>query len=71
MLERCDALAAISEEPGRLVRRFATPALREAVDTVGGWMRDAGLAVREDGWGTSSGAAARARRWCSAPIWTR
>lgn len=55
MLERCDALAAISEEPGRLVRRFATPALREAVDTVGGWMRDAGLAVREDGVGNLIG----------------
>ena len=55
VLERCDALAAISEETGRLVRRFATPALREAVDTVGGWMRDAGLAVREDGVGNLIG----------------
>ena len=55
MLERCDVLAAISEETGRLVRRFATPALREAVDTVGGWMRDAGLAVREDAVGNLIG----------------
>ena len=33
----------VSEEPDRLVRRYATPAMREANELVGGWMRDAGL----------------------------
>jgi allantoate deiminase len=49
VLERCDRLARISEEDGRLVRRFATDAMRRANELVGGWMREAGLAVREDG----------------------
>ena len=48
VLERCDLLARCSEEPDRLTRRFATPALREARDLVRGWMRDAGLATRCD-----------------------
>ncbi len=55
VLERCDALGAISEEPDRLVRRFATPAMREAYELVGGWMRDAGLEVREDAAGNLIG----------------
>ena len=48
VLERCDALAQISEEPGRLTRRFGTEAMREANELVGGWMREAGLETRED-----------------------
>jgi allantoate deiminase len=48
VLERCDRLASCSEEPGRLTRRFATPALAEARDLVAGWMRDAGLDTRLD-----------------------
>ena len=48
VLERCDRLAAISEEPGRLTRRFGTDAMREANALVGGWMREAGLEPRED-----------------------
>jgi allantoate deiminase len=48
VLERCDALARISEEPGRLTRRFGTPAMKEANELVGGWMREAGLTTRED-----------------------
>ena len=47
VLERCAALGEISEE-GFLVRRFGTDAMRRANDLVGGWMRDAGLAVRVD-----------------------
>jgi allantoate deiminase len=43
VLERCDLLARCSEEPGRLTRRFATPALAEARHLVEGWMREAGL----------------------------
>ena len=48
LLRRCDELAAISEEPGRLTRRVATPALRQAAERVAGWMRDAGMDVRLD-----------------------
>jgi allantoate deiminase len=47
-MKRCDALAAFSEEPGRLTRRFATEALRGASDAVGAWMAEAGMEVRED-----------------------
>jgi allantoate deiminase len=48
VLERCDVLASCSEEPGRLTRRFATPALEQARALVEEWMRDAGLATRRD-----------------------
>jgi len=48
VLERCDALAQISEEPTRLTRRFGTPAMKEANGLVAGWMREAGLEPRED-----------------------
>jgi allantoate deiminase len=48
VLERCDLLARCSEEPGRLTRRFATPALEEARALVDGWMREAGLNTRRD-----------------------
>ena len=48
VLERCDRLAEVSEEAGRLTRRFGTDAMEQANELVGGWMREAGLAVRED-----------------------
>jgi allantoate deiminase len=48
VLERCDRLAQISEEPERLTRRFGTPAMKEANALVAGWMREAGLDPRED-----------------------
>jgi allantoate deiminase len=47
-MRRCDRLGAISEEPGRLVRTFASPAMRRANLLAGSWMRAAGLVVRED-----------------------
>jgi allantoate deiminase len=55
VLERCARLGEISEEPDRLVRRFATPAMREANDLVAGWMAEAGMAVREDAAGNVIG----------------
>ena len=55
VLERCDELARCSEEPGRLTRRFATPALAEARDLVAGWMREAGLEPRCDAVGNLIG----------------
>ncbi|HEX4279514.1 MAG TPA: Zn-dependent hydrolase, partial [Solirubrobacteraceae bacterium] len=48
VLRRCDELATFSEEEGRLTRRYATPALRQAGEQVGQWMEDAGMTVRRD-----------------------
>jgi len=55
VLQRCDALAAFSEEDGRLTRRFATAPLRAAGDAVAEWMRAAGMAVRRDAIGNVVG----------------
>jgi allantoate deiminase len=55
VLERCAALGTISEEPGRLLRRYATPAMREANELVAGWMEAAGLSVRTDAVGNLIG----------------
>src|SRR4051812_24895678 len=55
VLERADALAACTEEPGRLTRRFATPALAAAGDLVLGWMRAAGMQARRDAIGNVIG----------------
>jgi allantoate deiminase len=57
VLERCALLGEVSEEPGRLVRRFGTDAMRRANELVGGWMRDAGMTVREDAVGNLIGRA--------------
>jgi hydantoinase/carbamoylase family amidase len=54
-MERCDALAAFTEDDGALTRRFATPALREASEAVREWMAAAGMAVREDAAGNLIG----------------
>jgi allantoate deiminase len=48
LMRRCDELGAISEEPNRLTRTFASPAMRRANKLAGSWMRDAGMEVRED-----------------------
>jgi allantoate deiminase len=55
VLDRADRLADCTEEPGRLTRRFATPALAEAGDLVLGWMRDAGMTARRDAIGNVIG----------------
>jgi allantoate deiminase len=55
VLRRCDELASFSEEDGRLTRRFATPALWEAGETVRAWMEAAGMAVRRDAIGNLRG----------------
>jgi allantoate deiminase len=48
VLRRCDELADFSEEEGRLTRRFATPALWQAGESVREWMEAVGMAVRRD-----------------------
>jgi allantoate deiminase len=55
VLRRCDELAAFTEEPGRLTRRFATPELRDAGDAVMAWMRAAGMDARRDAIGNVIG----------------
>ncbi len=48
VMRRCDILGDISEEPERLTRRFATEPMRRANEAVAGWMRAAGMSVRQD-----------------------
>lgn len=48
VMERCDILAACTEEPGRITRPFATDALRCAQKFVEQWMQEAGLTVMRD-----------------------
>jgi allantoate deiminase len=55
VMERCDALGGISEEPHRLTRRYGTPAMREVNSLVAGYMRAAGLATRRDNIGNIIG----------------
>jgi allantoate deiminase len=54
-MRRCDELGAISETPGGLTRRFATPALAEAGERVRAWMAEAGLQTRVDAVGNVIG----------------
>jgi allantoate deiminase len=56
VMERCEVLGAISEEEGRLTRRSLSPAMRTAHDLVAGWMRAAGMTVREASGGNLVGA---------------
>src|SRR5437773_12108101 len=55
VMARINALAQVSEDPGRLTRTFASPAMRRANELVGSWMREAGMAVRVDGIGNLIG----------------
>src|SRR5262249_6326270 len=48
VMARVDRLAAISEEPGRLTRRFGSDAMRRVNAAVGEWMRAAALGRRPD-----------------------
>jgi allantoate deiminase len=55
VVARCRKLAAVSEEEGRLTRRFATLAMARANALVGEWMAAAGLDVRVDAAGNLVG----------------
>ncbi len=55
VMARCDALAGCTEEPGRITRRYGTPALAQAQTLVAGWMRETGLTVRRDAVGNLLG----------------
>jgi allantoate deiminase len=53
--ERLDQLAALTDEPGTICRTFLSPAMRRANALVGGWMKELGATVEEDGWGNLIG----------------
>jgi allantoate deiminase len=55
VLARADELAACSEEPGRITRPVATPAMAAAQARIRDWMREANLEIREDAAGNIAG----------------
>lgn len=55
VMQRIETLATYSEEPNRLTRRFATPALQQAHNQVAAWMHAAGMTVRHDNIGNLIG----------------
>ena len=54
-MERCDILAACTDEPGRITRPFASDAMRCAHEHVREWMRQAGMTVTRDNVGNLRG----------------
>jgi len=48
VMERCELLGTISEEPRALTRSYGSEAMREVNEIVSGWMRAAGMVVRQD-----------------------
>jgi len=55
ILARCDALAALSEQPDGLTRVFLSPEQRAANELVLSWMREAGLSASLDAIGNCVG----------------
>jgi allantoate deiminase len=55
IMRRIEALAKISEEPGKITRTFASPAMRRANRLVAQWMRAAGMKPRTDAVGNLIG----------------
>jgi allantoate deiminase len=54
-MDRIEVLARITDEPGRLTRTFASPAMRRANDQVAKWMAQAGMKTRKDAIGNLIG----------------
>ena len=55
IMRRIKSLARVSDESACLTRTFASPAMRRANDLVAGWMREAGMKIREDAVGNLLG----------------
>ncbi len=55
ILARCDDLAGLSDESGRLTRTFLRPAMKSVHDRLTVWMAEAGLQVRCDALGNLVG----------------
>ncbi|GIW32830.1 allantoate amidohydrolase [Meiothermus sp.] len=54
-IARCRQLGRFSEEPGRLTRTFLSPPMRDVHETLTGWMKALGMAVRVDAVGNLIG----------------
>jgi allantoate deiminase len=61
-MERADELAACTERPGEITRRYGTPALLAARGLLDGWMRAAGMTTRVDRVGNLIGSTAAGDR---------
>ena len=46
VIARCRYLAQFSEEPGQIKRTFLSPAMRDCMQAVQGWMEAAGMTGR-------------------------
>ncbi len=55
VMRRIDALGQVTDEPGKLTRCFCSDAMRRANALVAGWMREAGMVVRQDSLGNLIG----------------
>lgn len=55
VMARCHELAAVSEDPGCLTRRYLTPPARIVHKLLAGWMEDASLTTRTDNAGNLIG----------------
>ncbi|HEY2761103.1 MAG TPA: allantoate amidohydrolase [Pirellulales bacterium] len=55
VMQRCDELAACTETPGQLTRRFCTPAMKAAHEKVRAWFEAAGMTCRLDAAGNLIG----------------
>jgi allantoate deiminase len=55
VIARCRYLAEFTEEPGQIKRTFLSPAMRDCMQAVQGWMEAAGMAVVTDAAGNLRG----------------
>lgn len=55
VMRRIETLAAFSEEPDRLTRRYGSDALRQVYAVLEGWMQAAGMTTRRDNLGNRIG----------------
>src|ERR1700729_1664690 len=61
VIARCRYLAQFSEEPGQIKRTFLSPAMRDCMQAVQGWMEAAGMKVVTDPAGNLRGRYAAAQ----------
>ena len=55
VITRCRSLAQFTEEPGQIKRTFLSPAMRDCMQAVQGWMEAAGMKVMTDAAGNLRG----------------
>src|SRR5829696_3670736 len=55
VMEQCEVLGGMSGEPGVLTRPYGSRAMGEVNGVVSGWMREAGMTVRQDAIGNLIG----------------